>query len=124
MSVLKNTFIMLDAIKSTSLDMYCAHIRSFARRYGPNCWAMLYQADHRGRLEQIPRIKRQGVIDHRNPLLISQDAGKACWHDDVQPWPCCFRVLTEDTAFVMREFIEPCDPHCFECFYDHWLYWW
>ena len=96
--------------KSTSLDMYISRVRDFATRYGPSCWAMLHQADHRGRVEQIPRTKRQGAIGHAKALLVSQTAADNCWHDAAQPWPSCFLTLADDTKFWMREFMEPPVP--------------
>jgi len=107
MAVLKNALIMLGAIQATALDSYVQHIRAYAKRYGPSCWALLYQADHRGRLEQIPRYRRQGMLDHAAARAVSEEAAKNCWYEPEAPWGPCFQKLKEDTEFWMKEFVEP-----------------
>lgn len=52
--------IMLDEIKPARLDSYKRLHRRCHERYGPQIWAVLYQADVRAWLEHAERVRRRG----------------------------------------------------------------
>jgi len=54
--------VMCNEFNLSSLDGYIYHIKKPAGLYGSDTWGLLYQADHRSRLEQIDRIRRQGAL--------------------------------------------------------------
>ena len=45
MIVGKNAFLMAKIITPNTMDRYIRRVRRYARRYGPQCWALLYQAE-------------------------------------------------------------------------------
>eukprot|EP00959_Pyramimonas_sp_CCMP1952_P339911 7118774-Pyramimonas_sp.AAC.1 len=50
-AVFKVGCIMFEQITPARLDAYEKHLRGFHERYGRQCWALIYQADVRARLE-------------------------------------------------------------------------
>jgi hypothetical protein len=47
--VYRTAMIMLDAADPPSLKVYGDHIAGLAKQFGPDCWALIYQADSRFR---------------------------------------------------------------------------
>ena len=63
MLVLRVVFIMLQLVNAADFDAYVAKVRSYARRYGPQAWALLYQAESRMRSHHFVRIHRRLSVD-------------------------------------------------------------
>ena len=81
-SVFRPGCIMFGQISPARLDSYEHHIRSYHERYGRGCWALLYQADVRARLELAERLRRQGkapsrreVLTHSTPRILGSGFG-------------------------------------------------
>ena len=81
-SVFRTGCIMFGQISPARLDSYEHHIRSYHERYGRGCWALLYQADVRARLELAERLRRQGkapsrreVLTHSTPRILGSGFG-------------------------------------------------
>ena len=63
-AVFKVGAIMFEEITPARLDAYEKHIRNYHERYGRGCWALIYQADVRARLENSERLRRVGKDEH------------------------------------------------------------
>ena len=74
--------VMFGQITPARLDSYERHTRSYHERYGRGCWAMLYQADVRARLELSERLRKLGK-DERDAAVAA--GGKHAF-DPNMPW--------------------------------------
>ena len=63
MLVLRVVFIMLQIVNAADFDAYVAKVRSYSRRYGPQAWALLYQAESRMRSHHFLRTHRRLSAD-------------------------------------------------------------
>ena len=102
-SVFRTGCIMFGQISPARLDGYEHHIRSYHERYGRGCWALLYQADVRARLELAERLRRQGKEDRDNAIA----AGGTHGFDPKKPWEWVWNMIVKDHAFWHRELEEP-----------------
>ena len=102
-SVFRSGCIMFGQISPARLDSYEHHIRSYHERYGRGCWALLYQADVRARLELAERLRRQGKEEHDAAIA----AGGTHGFDDKKPWEWVWNMMVKDHAFWHRELEEP-----------------
>jgi len=105
--VFKTAMIMCGASRSTSLDVYEDGIRRAALRYGQSAWGLLYQADHRARLEHLERVKRDAELLHAQAVAAGPAAAAICPYNPQMPWPYCFRMLANDSEFWRNQFTEP-----------------
>ena len=67
-AVFKVGAIMFEEIIPARLDAYEKHVRNYHERYGRACWALIYQADVRARLENAERLRRLGKEEHDKAL--------------------------------------------------------
>ena len=95
--------IMFDQITPARLDAYEHLIRSYHERYGRSCWALLYQADVRARLEHTERLRRVGREEHQAAV----DGGGSHSFEPKKPWEWVWEKLVLDQAFWHRELEEP-----------------
>jgi len=106
--VFKVAMVRCNAINPSSLDGYIHHIKKLAGLYGSETWGLLYQADHRARLEQIDRIRRQGALLYE---AAARNAGPnaVVGHDfdPARPWIYCFEQLVADNMFWQDQFLNP-----------------
>ena len=93
--------IMFGQISPARLDLYEHHIRSYHERYG--CWALLYQADVRARLELAERLRRQGKEEKDAAVA----AGGTHDFDPKMPWEWVWNMLVKDHSLWRRELEEP-----------------
>ncbi|CAK0891828.1 unnamed protein product [Prorocentrum cordatum] len=102
-AVFKVGCIMFEQITPARLDAYEKHLRGFHERYGRQCWALIYQADVRARLELSERLRRIGKDEKE-----SADA-TSTFHDfdPAKPWEWVWSKLTSDVQFWLREVQEP-----------------
>ena len=56
--VLRTTTLLLEMAPPEHLDNYGEMVRTFATKYGPTCWWLVYQADVRMRSEHFERLRR------------------------------------------------------------------
>ena len=102
-AVFKTGAIMFEAISPAMLDAYSKHIRHYHERYGRGCWAIIYQADVRARLELTERLRRQGAsARERAPAQ-----GFHHEFDPANPWEWVWKNLPGDRDFWHRELEEP-----------------
>ena len=73
-------------------------------RYGESCWAIVYQADVRARLEHSERMRRQGEEEHQKATSL----GMPHEYDAAKPWEYVWNALVEDQRFWHKEVEEPC----------------
>ena len=78
--LLEAAFVMLDIVDLGPLQRYREMIVSYARRYGPTVWHLLYQADTRTRLEHMDRIYRRALSD---PTKVIDEKSSLF---DTRPW--------------------------------------
>ena len=92
---------MLDQVKPATL-CYDAVIKEYQHRYGPELWALLYQADVRCRLEHMECTRIVAIADR----VTAQAAGQSHAYNPDKPWEYCWRCAAED-ASVWKEAEEP-----------------
>ena len=102
-AVFKTGAIMFDQISPARLEAYEHRIRSYHERYGRECWALIYQADVRARLEQTERLRRIGADE----LEAATKAGGTHSFDKKKPWEWVWDKLVHDQAFWHQELEEP-----------------
>ena len=101
--VFKTGCIMFGQISPARLDCYEHHIRSYHERYGRGCWALLYQADVRARLELSERLRRQGQEEKD----AASAAGGSHDYDAKTPWEWVWNRMVKEHSFWHRELEEP-----------------
>ena len=62
--VFANTLILLGEVDVGTLDEYEKYHRRFHDRFGDKCWGLHYQAETRGRREQLARIRRRAETEY------------------------------------------------------------
>ena len=102
-AVFKVGAIMFDEISPARLDAYEKHVRNYHERYGRSCWALIYQADVRARLENSERLRRVGKDEHDK----AKKAGGTHDFDTNSPWEWVWNALIEDLRFWHSELEEP-----------------
>ena len=98
-----NALIMVDAVDLGSVLDYLSRIERFHDRFGEKAWALLYQADVRARLEELPRVKMQLAREHAD----AGATGSTTPFDPSRPWNYAFKMLSERDKFWNSEFSEP-----------------
>ena len=93
----------MEQITPSKLDAYEKTIRQFHDRYGKACWAIIYQADVRARLEQVERIRRRGQEAYESARRL----GLSHPFDPNRPWEWVWKELAEDYIFWNKEVVEP-----------------
>ena len=90
--VLRCILIMLRLVSIAALDEYSALIGHLYKRYGPKCWALLYQTEDRMRRERMIRLKRKGAALHQE----AKDRGHTTSFDESRPWDWVWREAVGD----------------------------
>ena len=90
-AVFKVGAIMFEEISPARLDAYEKHIRNYHERYGRDCWALIYQADVRSRLENCERLRRIGKDEHDK----AKKAGGSHDFDTAAPWEWVWNALID-----------------------------
>ena len=96
---------MLGEIEPETLMLYQTFLTDTAKRVGSEHWGLVYQADHRARLEHLERIYRRGMEEYNR----RKDAKIPFDDFDVEhPWDWCFRELVEnEVRFWWLELEQP-----------------
>jgi hypothetical protein len=89
--------IMLDACAPPFLLAYGALIAQYAKRYGPQCWALIYQVETRFRREQMERTRRRASNDLDTAIL----NGVGHEFNPARPWEFVFKKAAGDTIDQM-----------------------
>ena len=86
---------MFNTIDLGNILNYASKIQMYVKRYGPSLWYLIYQADHRMRLENMERIRRRGELERSNALA----AGGTHTFDPGRPWNWVWKQSTYDGTF-------------------------
>ena len=93
---------MLEAATPGTLDRYRDFIKKLSRRYGPQAWAIIYQADTRARRMLVLWVYRNGLEANEKTMKIinaSRATGVACdlaleMNVD-KPWDFVYQMFTD-----------------------------
>ena len=100
--IFKTACVMLKIAVLETLIRYQALIKKYHTAYGSACWALLYQAECRMRLEQFERILRKGELQH---AMAQQPGGQPTDFDPAMPWEWVFQQAVEaEGTFWTDEF--------------------
>ena len=107
--VFRVAMLMCKGASQPVLEAYANWIRKLAQRYGHECWGLLYQADHRGRLEHLERLRRRGSVSYQ--MAVQAAAGQqnqVVQHafNPNRPWDYCFDQLIADKEFWQEQHTE------------------
>ena len=95
--------LMLGAVSLSTLDRYRDIIKSYANRYGPKVWVIVYQADVRCRSEHMERIRRRGEAES----AVAKAAGHTHALEAARPWDWVWSEAIKDLEFWRIELEEP-----------------
>jgi hypothetical protein len=87
--------IMLNACAPPFLLAYGALIAGYAKRYGSQCWALIYQVETRFRREYMERARRRA--SNELDAAIVNNTGIVGLFDPARPWEYVFRKSTGDS---------------------------
>ena len=106
--VFRVAMLMCKGASQPVLEAYANWIRKLAQRYGHECWGLLYQADHRGRLEHLERLRRRGSVSYQTAVLAASGHQTPVVHmfDPGKPWDYCFDQLIADKEFWQEQHTE------------------
>jgi hypothetical protein len=85
--------IMLNACSPPYLLAYGALIAHYARRYGPQCWALIYQVETRFRREYMERARRRASTDLDASIIAGNSSHE---FDPARPWEYVFKRSAGD----------------------------
>ena len=96
---------MMQAVSAAKLDAYFNKIKDYDRRYGHDCWAILYQADVHMRQEHFPRILRSlkdatSIIAGTSSGVVTTPAA----FDPSRPWEAVWTNAVNDFSFWSNQF--------------------
>jgi hypothetical protein len=89
--------IMLDACAPPFLLAYGALIAHYAKRYGPQCWALIYQVETRFRREQMERARRR-ASNELDAAILNNASHE---FNPARPWEFVFKRAAGDTIDQM-----------------------
>ena len=102
--VFANALVMLDIADLGPLQLYKSKVDLLFLRYGEQkIWPLLYQADTRARLENMPRWKIRLQQEHNEAVA----AGKTTSYEPNRPWNHTLYKVANDEKFWQHEFVEP-----------------
>ena len=83
---------------------YADLIKTSVQRYGEGVWHIIYQAEHRMRLENMEQRRRGGL---QGQASATQFGGHHTSFDSARPWGWVRREAIKDALFWRRELEEP-----------------
>ena len=98
--VLFSALIMLDTVRRPQLAAYRSKICLLHAQYGPQTWALLYQADVRCRSEFMDRLRYRLLAKHNAALQASLPST----FDTAHPWDSVWAAATVDADFWKQEY--------------------
>ena len=101
-TVFKTGAVMLQQLSPWTCDLWIKTVVAYAKRYGPEVWALLYQTEVRARREHMVRVKRRGLLERERALARGGEHDL----DPAKPWDWVFRQTVEDGSFWKRELEE------------------
>jgi hypothetical protein len=102
--VFATAMIMLNACDFPHLTAYQVHFERLARQFGPQCWAILYQAAARFRREGLERVRR----DESDKLEVALNANGDYPFEPLRPWNRCFKVAPAQYHYWHTNVEVPC----------------
>ena len=101
--VMRTGLISFGALSLGRLEEYSDKIVHYSNRYGPEVWALLYQADVRARSELWERKRREAERDKEK----AERAGKHHGLDPAKPWDFSLHAVTMDAEWWRKHVEEP-----------------
>ena len=101
-AIFKTGSIVLQELSPSTLDLWEKVVTNHASRYGPETWALIYQAEVTARLEHMCR-RRDGAAAR---VQATAAGGDLPFLPD-SPWEWVFRETAHDTRFWRAELEEP-----------------
>ena len=98
-TVFKTGAIMLDKVTPSTCDHWSKMVLGYAKTYGPSCWALVYQAEVRARLEHLERVRRVGAAEAAQ----AKESNISHSFDESRPWDWALRKCADDVLFWRRE---------------------
>jgi len=98
-AVFRTGSVMLGELTPSTCDVWAKVMTHYSKTYGQVMWALIYQADVRGRLEHLERVRRTGVAASE----LATKAGGTHPYDPQKPWEWTFRAAAEDEKFWKHE---------------------
>lgn len=80
--------LVLGIASIAHLETHRRLIKHYAERYTSKCWAVVYQADVRARLELTERLRRIGEEEHAR-------LGEASEYDTTRPWEYVWKRIQQ-----------------------------
>ena len=104
-TVFRNTLLMGKAVGLSPMERYVKKIHGYVQKYGTKVWHLLYQADVRMRLEELPTIRRELVKEAE----AVRKGGGTHPYDDSRPWHHVWQRATSERSdkFWTDEFEDP-----------------
>ena len=84
--------VMKAIVEPETLDNYIAKIEKLHAK-NPRCWALLYQAEHRTRLEHMPRVRDAMQEEHDDAIHDGKHPDRLPFNPK-QPWEGVFQRVT------------------------------
>jgi hypothetical protein len=103
-ALFRTAAISFDCLTPSTCDNYKKKIGNYIERYGDNCWAIIYQADVRTRLEQAERTKRRLLSEK----VKADSLGKVHDYDPSKPWEGVYAELIKESDWWREQLEDPC----------------
>ena len=101
--VLAAALIMTGAVRRPKLAAYRSLILNLHKRYGPSCWALLYQTDVRCRSERMDALKFELSLKHENNVAL----GIVSSFNPALPWNDVWDAVIADGEYWRVHFEVP-----------------
>jgi len=96
-TVFRTGAVMLGQLTPATCDLWAKTVGAYNKTYGSKLWPLIYQAEVRGRVEQLERVRRRGAKEHAKASPGTHD------YDPAKPWEWSFRATAEDEKFWKAE---------------------
>ena len=93
-----------DAVDLGNLLVYSKKIARFHDLYGEACWAIIYQADVRARLEEMERVRRE--MEEAKAAGEGRPSGVATPFEPNRPWNAVWAAMADKRDSFWKEEVE------------------
>ncbi|CAK0821560.1 unnamed protein product, partial [Prorocentrum cordatum] len=94
------------AVDLGNLLNYGKKIKEFFDLYGQECWALIYQADVRARLEEMERLRR--TQEEKYARVTARGEPNTTKYDPDRPWNSVWAAMVDHDKFWSKEIERPC----------------